>query len=466
MFSNAVRLFVLDGFEIKLDPSWFLIAGLITWTLATQYFPTTMPDQTGAAYLLLAIIAMLGFFSSLLLHELAHSVVARRFGVRINAITLFLFGGVAELENEPPSAMSELWIAAAGPAMSVVLGIIFWALGGLWQGIASSDGLGTVLVYLATVNLVIAVFNLVPAFPMDGGRILRAYLWHRHGDVLKATRTATRSGMFFGYFLMALGLMAVFQGAVAAGFWYVLIGFFVLGAARSAYQNQLMQSKFAGQTASDVMTEAGAQIIGGHTSMGAEFTIGFSVTGLAREHPITLAGAQVGDVLILTSPIGTGVLLAAEMQMTARGADVARAYARMSRSVAEDAYALRNAHAMTDVTGFGLVGHLANICRASGVGAELNARDVPLMDGALELSEKAVQSSLYPDNLSDALTMMNAPETPRGRLMLDPQTAGGLLAAIAPEDAQKAIAEMKEQGINAVQIGRIIDGPIALKLIE
>ena len=220
------------------------------------------------------------------------------------------------------------------------------------------------------------------------------------------------------------------------------------------------------QTASDVMTEAGAQIIGGHTSMGAEFTIGFSVTGLAREHPITLAGAQVGDVLILTSPIGTGVLLAAEMQMTARGADVARAYARMSRSVAEDAYALRNAHAMTDVTGFGLVGHLANICRASGVGAELNARDVPLMDGALELSEKAVQSSLYPDNLSDALTMMNAPETPRGRLMLDPQTAGGLLAAIAPEDAQKAIAEMKEQGINAVQIGRIIDGPIALKLIE
>ena len=96
MFSNAVRLFVLDGFEIKLDPSWFLIAGLITWTLATQYFPTTMPDQTGAAYLLLAIIAMLGFFSSLLLHELAHSVVARRFGVRINAITLFLFGGVAE----------------------------------------------------------------------------------------------------------------------------------------------------------------------------------------------------------------------------------------------------------------------------------------------------------------------------------------------------------------------------------
>jgi len=291
MFSNAVRLFVLDGFEIKLDPSWFLIAGLITWTLATQYFPTTMPDQTGAAYLLLAIIAMLGFFSSLLLHELAHSVVARRFGVRINAITLFLFGGVAELENEPPSAMSELWIAAAGPAMSVVLGIIFWALGGLWQSIASSDGLGTVLVYLATVNLVIAAFNLVPAFPMDGGRILRAYLWHRHGDVLKATRTATRSGMFFGYFLMALGLMAVFQGAVAAGFWYVLIGFFVLGAARSAYQNQLMQSKFAGKTASDVM-------IRNPVVVSPELTLSEFVNQVMLKHRISFAPVVADGVLI------------------------------------------------------------------------------------------------------------------------------------------------------------------------
>ena len=291
MFSNAVRLFVLDGFEIKLDPSWFLIAGLITWTLATQYFPTTMPDQTGAAYLLLAIIAMLGFFSSLLLHELAHSVVARRFGVRINAITLFLFGGVAELENEPPSAMSELWIAAAGPAMSVVLGIIFWALGGLWPSIASSDGLGTVLVYLATVNLVIAVFNLVPAFPMDGGRILRAYLWHRHGDVLKATRTATRSGMFFGYFLMALGLMAVFQGAVAAGFWYVLIGFFVLGAARSAYQNQLMQSKFAGKTASDVM-------IRNPVVVSPELTLSEFVNQVMLKHRISFAPVVADGVLI------------------------------------------------------------------------------------------------------------------------------------------------------------------------
>jgi selenide,water dikinase len=220
------------------------------------------------------------------------------------------------------------------------------------------------------------------------------------------------------------------------------------------------------RTASDVMRDAGAQIIGGHTSMGAEFTIGFSVTGLTSDTPITLGGAQVGDVLVLTKPIGTGVLLAAEMQMKARGTNVAAAYASMARGVAIDALSLSTAQAMTDVTGFGLAGHLANICRASGVGAELNVRDVPLLNGALAMSETGVQSSLYPDNLSDALTMMNAPQTARGRLMLDPQTAGGLLAALSQADAKVAIATMKERGIDAIQIGKIVDGPVALNLIE
>jgi selenide,water dikinase len=220
------------------------------------------------------------------------------------------------------------------------------------------------------------------------------------------------------------------------------------------------------QTAGDVMNTAGAQIVGGHTSMGAEFTIGFSVTGIASAAPITLGGAQVGDVLIVTKPIGTGVILAGEMQMRARGADVAAAYASMSRPLMRDAMALAGAHAMTDVTGFGLAGHLANICRASGVGAELDATRVPVLSGALTLSDAGVQSSLYPDNLSDALTLMNAPQTARGRLMLDPQTAGGLLAALPEKDAKKAVQALADQGINAVQIGRITHGPVRLKLIE
>lgn len=253
MFSNATRLFNLGGFEIKLDPSWFLIAGLITWTLATQYFPVTLPDLTGATYLILAVVAMLGFFGSLLLHELAHSVVARRFGVGIKAITLFLFGGVAELENDPPSARAELWIAVAGPAMSIALAFVFWMLGGVLQAVGLPPTLTIVFVYLSTINVILAVFNLVPAFPMDGGRILRAYLWHRHGDVLRATKTAAQAGTFFGYALMGLGLLAVFLGGLSAGLWYILIGFFVLTAARSAYQTQLMQNTFEGKTVAEVM---------------------------------------------------------------------------------------------------------------------------------------------------------------------------------------------------------------------
>jgi Zn-dependent protease/CBS domain-containing protein len=291
MFSNAIRLFDLDGFEIKLDPSWFLIAGLITWTLATQYFPLTLPDQTGTTYLVLAIIAMLGFFSSLLLHELAHSVVARRFGVRIKAITLFLFGGMAELENEPPSAMSELWIAAAGPAMSFALAFAFWVLSGTLQATGVSEAATLVLVYLAVINMVLAIFNLVPAFPMDGGRILRAYLWHRNGDVLQATKTASQSGVFFGYALIALGILAAFQGGIGSGFWYVLIGFFVLGAAKSAYQNQLMQSTFAGKTVSAVMIRNPVEV-------SPELTLSEFVNQVMLKHRISFAPVVADGVLI------------------------------------------------------------------------------------------------------------------------------------------------------------------------
>jgi Zn-dependent protease len=253
MFTSAIRLFNVGGFEIKLDPSWFLIAALITWSLATQYFPLVLPGLADTSYVFLAIFAMLGFFASLLLHELAHSVVARSYGVRIKGITLFLFGGVAELETEVPSAKVEFRVAIAGPAMSIVLGVLFWMLAGVSQAVMISPALPSVLTYLGTVNIVIAVFNMLPAFPMDGGRVLRAYLWARRGDLLSATRTAATSGRILAYGLIALGAYTVFLGAGPSGLWYVLIGFFVLAAARSAYQNQLMQSTFSGKTVSAVM---------------------------------------------------------------------------------------------------------------------------------------------------------------------------------------------------------------------
>ncbi len=291
MFSNTIRLFNIDGFEIKLDPSWFLIAGLITWTLSTQYFPVTLPGLTGTAYLVLAIVAMLGFFGSLLLHELSHSVVARSYGVQIKGITLFIFGGVAELETEVPTAKAELWVALAGPAMSVCLSFGFWISSLVIQTVFDITALAVVLSYLATVNLIIAVFNMVPAFPLDGGRVLRAYLWSRHGDVLKATKTAARSGTIFGYTLIILGVMVLFQSAATAGLWYVLIGFFVLAAARSAYQNQLMHSTFDGKTVSAVMVHDPIVVA-------PELTLSLFVNQVVLKHGVSFAPVVSDGVLI------------------------------------------------------------------------------------------------------------------------------------------------------------------------
>ncbi|MCE8005950.1 site-2 protease family protein [Aestuariivita sp.] len=251
MFSHALKLFTLRGFDIRVDPSWVLIAALITWSLSQQYFPMTVPGLTQSQYLSMAVIAMLAFFASLLLHELAHATVARRYGVNTSSITLFLFGGVAELEDEPSSAAAEFWIAIAGPAASCGLAFGFWVLAGTpWLDPPARQ----VLSYLATINLIIAVFNMMPAYPLDGGRVLRAWIWNRSGDLLKATETAARSGTIFAYILMGLGVVSLFQGAQVAGIWQLLIGGFLLIAARSALQHQMTKTVFAHKTVAQLMT--------------------------------------------------------------------------------------------------------------------------------------------------------------------------------------------------------------------
>ena len=253
MFSNSVKIFSFAGFDIKLDPSWLLIAALITWSLAQQYFPSTMPGLSQQTYLMMGVFAMLCFFASLLLHEMSHSVVARHFGIEIKGITLFLFGGVAELEAEPKSAEVELLVAIAGPLMSLLLSLGFWILAGVSTLAIGSSPLTEVLSYLSMINLVLALFNLVPAFPLDGGRVLRAWLWHRHGDILRATETAAKSGTIFAMVLMFFGVLALFQGIIAAGIWQIMIGLFILAAARSSYQHQLAQSVFANKSVRELM---------------------------------------------------------------------------------------------------------------------------------------------------------------------------------------------------------------------
>lgn len=254
MFSNARTVVTLFGFGIRIDPSWVLIAALITWSLYQHTFPIVSAGLSHWAYATMAFVGMLLFFVSLVGHELAHALTARRFGIETRNITLFLFGGVAELSREPTKAMHEFWIALAGPAMSLMLALVFRAMA-LAGGVFFDGGPAVeVLRYLALINLVLALFNLLPAFPLDGGRILRAWLWQRSGDMLAATETAARSGIILAYGLIGLGLLGLFQGALIAGFWQVLIGLFVLAAARSSIDAQRMKSYLGTRVVSALMT--------------------------------------------------------------------------------------------------------------------------------------------------------------------------------------------------------------------
>ncbi|KIC51462.1 site-2 protease family protein [Tateyamaria sp. ANG-S1] len=255
MFTNARTIVTLFGFRIRIDPSWILIAILITWSLAQHSFPAAVPGLSQWMYALLAVCGAGLFFASLVGHELAHAVAARRFGIETRSITLFLFGGVAELAREPTKARHEFWIAIAGPAMSIALALAFAVLA---EGAAAAFGVGpmsALLYYLALVNMVLAVFNLLPAFPLDGGRVLRAWLWWRRGDMLSATKTAARTGTVLAYALIALGLLGLFQGAIVVGFWQILIGLFILGAANNALDAERTRALLGNRQVWSVMSK-------------------------------------------------------------------------------------------------------------------------------------------------------------------------------------------------------------------
>ncbi len=213
--------------------------------------------------------------------------------------------------------------------------------------------------------------------------------------------------------------------------------------------------------ASEVLREAGADIVGGHSSVGAALTIGYSITGLT-EAAVTLGGARPGDVLILTKPIGSGTVMAAEMQLQARGAWVAEALRHMQQSQAKASRLLAGAHAMTDVTGFGLAGHLLNICQAAGCAAELQTAHVPLLPGALELARQGVRSSLFPQNAAMHPGLQSDPLTD---LMLDPQTAGGLLAAVPEADCPGLLRDLRAAGFPAVRVGHLLAGAPMVKFV-
>jgi Zn-dependent protease/predicted transcriptional regulator len=237
------------GIPIYVHFSWVLVFALIAWTLATDYFPDRYPELAVTSYWARGLAASLLFFASVLLHELGHSLVAVRSGIAIESITLFIFGGVARLASEPKDGRTEFRIAAAGPLVSILLAGIFFAIAqsGLFGGAS-----GAVARYLAMVNVVVAVFNLVPAFPLDGGRLLRGVLWRPLGK-LRATRMAAGAGTFFAYFLILSGAVNLLRGAAVTGIWHVLLGWFLKEAAVSAYRQVRLDDALEGLEVADVM---------------------------------------------------------------------------------------------------------------------------------------------------------------------------------------------------------------------
>jgi Zn-dependent protease/predicted transcriptional regulator len=254
MWGKSITLTRLAGFDIKLDASWFLIAGLIIWSLATGYFPEMAPDAGRPVQILAATIAMLGLFTSLVLHELAHSVVARAHGLPISGITLFLFGGVAELEGEPPNPQVEIRVAIVGPLASVALAALFWAATLAATALGLAPIVTALLQYLATINLALALFNLLPALPLDGGRVYRAWLWRRDGDLWQATRRAAGLSALVAWGMIGLGTLAALGGGLQAGLWPILVGLFLLAMGQATLRQAEIEHLLGARRVADLMT--------------------------------------------------------------------------------------------------------------------------------------------------------------------------------------------------------------------
>ncbi len=252
MFPARIRLFSLLGFRVSIDISWFFLAFYLVLTLSTRYFPAQVPHMDWRAYLAMGIIGAAGLFFSIILHELAHAVVARGFGLPIGGITLFIFGGVAELKQEPATPRSEFWVAIVGPVASIAIAASCFAAS-IGADAAGWDGIGALLVFFTLTNAALALFNLVPAFPLDGGRVLRALIWWRTGNLRRATRIASMFGTAFGALLVLSGLVQLFSGNTLGGTWQILIGLF-LAAAASQARNQIATTlSLKGATVADLM---------------------------------------------------------------------------------------------------------------------------------------------------------------------------------------------------------------------
>jgi Zn-dependent protease len=290
---NSLTLGRIAGIEIGVHYSWLLIAGLVAWSLAGGHFPGRYAGWDQATYWVAGGAAALAFFASVLFHELAHSLVALWRGLPVQSITLFLFGGVSGLKREPDSAGDVFLIAAAGPASSFLLAAGFW---GATQALPDGTPLHAVLGYLAFSNMALGAFNLVPGFPLDGGRVLRAVLWGATRNLRRATEIASYVGQGVGLLLVLAGITQLMSGAVLNGLWTAVIGHFLGGAASAARQQQALRESLRGLRAADVMQADPAVA---DTSMPLEeFLYAHVLRAGRRALPMVEAGRLAGIVSV------------------------------------------------------------------------------------------------------------------------------------------------------------------------
>ncbi len=238
MSSRHLRVGYIAGIPISLDYSWFLVFFLLTWSLGASYFPQQFPGWAGWQYWIIGSVATILLFVSVLLHELGHATAARHYHIPVREITLFIFGGVAQIQQEPKNAWSEFWIAIAGPIVSLALGVMFYGISAVLSSISQ---LYAIFNYLGYVNLALFAFNLIPGFPLDGGRVLRAILWGISNDTSHATIVAANVGRFIAYAFIALGLIMMLRGNFFNGIWLAFIGWFLESAAVAQVQQQKLR---------------------------------------------------------------------------------------------------------------------------------------------------------------------------------------------------------------------------------
>jgi Zn-dependent protease/CBS domain-containing protein len=251
---KGLRLFRIVGIPVSVNYTWFIIFGLITWSLASSYFPHYYPDVSRSAHWAMGFFAAVFLFLSVLAHELTHSLIAQREGIEVGEITLFIFGGVSQLLKEPEDPGKELKMAIGGPACSLVLALVFWILSKMTSWNPNLILFTGLLGYLAVINLSLAIFNLIPGFPLDGGRVLRALYWKKTGSLKRATQVASTIGKSTGVGIILLGLFWILGGNLLGGFWLVIIGMFLRSAAEGGFQQTVMKSALAGVKIKELMS--------------------------------------------------------------------------------------------------------------------------------------------------------------------------------------------------------------------